>query len=55
VAQQLEKEQKTKQAIAAYQQVVRLFPNTPEATNALQRIFQAQRDAVQRASNRPRQ
>lgn len=37
LAQGLEKAQKTRKAIAAYEQVVRHFPGTPEAAKAAER------------------
>jgi outer membrane protein assembly factor BamD (BamD/ComL family) len=52
LAQDLENSQKTKKAMDAYRQVVRYFPNTPEARKAAQRISKAQRDAMQKASAR---
>jgi outer membrane protein assembly factor BamD (BamD/ComL family) len=54
LAQDLEKNQKTKQAMDAYHQVVRYFPNTPEARKAAQRISKAQGDAIQKVSARKR-
>jgi hypothetical protein len=47
LAQDLEKGQKTKQAMAAYNQIIRHFPDTPEAKKAVQRISEAQRGAIQ--------
>jgi hypothetical protein len=42
LAQSLEKEGKTKQAFAAYHQLVRLFPSTAEGKQAAERLRQAQ-------------
>ncbi len=52
VAEKLEKSQKTKQAISAYQQVMSHFPQTPEGKLAAERISQAQREALRKASVR---
>jgi hypothetical protein len=52
VAQDLEKAQKTKQAMAAYRQVIVHFPNTPEARKAAERIDEAQRAAILRSATR---
>jgi TolA-binding protein len=52
LAQDLETSQKTKQAMAAYHQVLLHFPNTPEARKAAVRISDAQRAAIQKAAAR---
>ena len=54
VAQELDRNQKMKQAIAAYQQIVRIYPNTTEAKKAADRILQAQREASQKVAGRNR-
>jgi hypothetical protein len=54
LASELEGGQKTKQAMAAYRQVVLHFPNTPEARQAAQRISDAQRAAIRKVSARRR-
>ena len=55
LAQTLEKAQKTRKAIAAYGQIVRHYPGTPEASMAAERIRRAQKAAVLRVSaRRPR-
>jgi hypothetical protein len=54
VARELDQNRKMKQAIAAYQQVVRNYPNTPEARKAADRINQAQREASQKVAGRNR-
>jgi hypothetical protein len=54
LAQDLEGGRKTKQAIAAYRQVVDHFPNTPEARKAAERISEAQRAAIRQAAARNR-
>ena len=48
LALDLEAAQKTKQAMAAYRQVVQYFPGTPEAKKAAERITQVQRAATQK-------
>ena len=50
VAQDLERGRKTKQAIAAYQQVVLHFPDTPEAKKAQEQITEAQRAATRKVA-----
>jgi hypothetical protein len=52
LAQELETGQKTKQAMAAYRQVVLHFPDSPEARRAAQRISEAQRAAIRKAGAR---
>jgi TolA-binding protein len=53
VAQDLEKGQKIKNAIAAYHQIVRYYPGTPEAARAAERIHQLQSAALRRTRVRP--
>ncbi len=50
-AQSLEKEQKTKEAFAAYHQIVRQFPATPHGKQAAARIQQVH--VTRRARGRP--
>ena len=52
LAQDLEKEGKTKQAFAAYRQVVDYFPDTSEGRNAARRISQAQHERIRGAGIR---
>jgi len=48
LAQNLEKEHKTKEAFAAYHQVVRHYPATAGGKKAAERIARAQKAAVRR-------
>ena len=52
LARDLEAAQKTKQAMAAYRQVVLHFPETTEARQASLRISEAQRAAIRKAGAR---
>jgi hypothetical protein len=52
LAQDLDGARKTKQAMAAYRQVVLHFPDTPEARKAAQRITEAQRAAIRKVGAR---
>jgi outer membrane protein assembly factor BamD (BamD/ComL family) len=54
LAQDLENSKEAKRAMEAYQQIVRHFPETPEARKATERIFTAQKKAMQNASTRKR-
>ena len=54
VARGLEEGRETRRAMAAYQQVIRSFPNTPEAGQAAERIARAQKDAVRQAGRKPK-
>jgi hypothetical protein len=54
VAKDLEETQKTKQAIAAYHQIMRYYPNTLEARKSADRITKLQRDATRQATARKR-
>jgi hypothetical protein len=49
VAQNLEKERKTKEAFAAYHQIARAYPTTPHGRKAAERISQAQKAALRKA------
>jgi hypothetical protein len=49
LAQNLEKERKTREAFAAYHQIVRHYPATPHGKKAAQRISQAQQAALRKA------
>ncbi|MDR3638979.1 MAG: hypothetical protein P4L84_34560 [Isosphaeraceae bacterium] len=49
VAEGLEKEHKTKQAFAAYRQLARQFPDTPEGKQAADRIRRAQGQAAKKS------
>ena len=51
-AQGLEKEGRTREAFAAYHQIVRQFADTPAGKNAAARIVKAQRDATRKPSRR---
>jgi TolA-binding protein len=48
LAERLEKEHKGKEAFAAYRQIVRLYPTTPQGKKAAARINQAQKAALRR-------
>ena len=48
VAERLEREGKTRQAFAAYRQVVQQFPNSPEARQATDRLLRSQRTAIRK-------
>jgi hypothetical protein len=48
LAQDLEKEHKTKEAFAAYRQIIRLYPGTPGGKKAADRVAQAQKSAIVR-------
>ena len=48
VAERLAKEHKTKQAFAAYHQLARQFPDTPEGRQAADRIRRAQGQATKK-------
>jgi TolA-binding protein len=48
LAQNLEKEHKTKEAFAAYRQISQQFPSSPYAKKAADRIGQAQKDALRK-------
>lgn len=49
VARSLEADRKTREAFAAYRQIVRYYPGTAHGKKAAERIAQAQRDAMKRA------
>lgn len=51
-AQALEKDHKTREAIAAYHQILNHFPGSPEAKKAHDRIQLAQKAALRRARTR---
>jgi hypothetical protein len=48
LAQDLEKDHKIKNAIAAYHQIMRYYPGTPEAASAAERIKQLQSAALRK-------
>ncbi len=52
VAQDLESARKSRQAMAAYRQIIQHFPDSPEAKQAARKIAEAQRAAIQKP--RPR-
>jgi outer membrane protein assembly factor BamD (BamD/ComL family) len=51
-AESLAKEQKTKEAFAAYRQIALQFPHTPHGKQAATRLQQVQRDAARKAVGR---
>ena len=52
LASELESGQKTKQAMAAYRQIILHFPDTPEARKAVRRISEAQQAAIRKVAAR---
>jgi predicted TPR repeat methyltransferase len=54
VGQELEKANQKKRAINAYQQLVRLFPESAEAKAASLRISEIQRESIRNAASRPK-
>jgi len=46
LAQDLEKQHKTKEAYAAYRQISQHYPSTPHGKRAAERISQVQKDAL---------
>jgi TolA-binding protein len=54
MAEDFEKARKIKQAVAAYEQVVRYFPDSPESKTAVQRLHKIQRDAISHSASQRR-
>jgi hypothetical protein len=54
IAQGLEKARGIKKAVAAYEQIVRHYPGTPEAVKAAARVSQIQAEMLKRSQARQR-